>query len=208
MPFGYSKFAQDAQVIRNSLVLLDALILDDRFREHAKISKAMTLVWMAAVVEEFWKQYLSELCVRVGGASLRKRRKHLASASIYYFDVLGSMGEGKKLKRWGRVVEFFEKISVTGGVVAPTLPYDGRTVGPEHFDLVWKLFQLPGQIFPSPIHRQELNTLATRRNDVAHGNLTPQAVGGAVSVGDLMRIISRIEDIVENSVVCATKQWP
>lgn len=208
MPFGYAKFAQDTQSIRNSLVHLDALVLNSRFHDHAKISKAMTLVWSAAVMETFWKSYLQELCTRVGKASIYKKRRCVASASIFYFDTLGSMGDGKKIRRWNRAIDFFEGLQQVSGSAVAALPYDGRTIRPEHLDLAWRLFQLPGGEFPSPVHRQELNTLADRRNDVAHGQVSPQDVGGVVTVGDLRRLVTRLEDIVDHSVICATGQWP
>lgn len=207
MPFGYGKFAQDAQCIRNTLVHLDVLALNVRYNDHVRVSKALVMVWMAASVETFWKSYLGELCSRVSTAPVAKRRRHLAAAGIFYFDILGSMGDGKKLRRWGRVADFF--IDLPNGTVSPTtIPYDGRTVRPDHLEIAWKVFSLSGAQFPSPIHKQVLNTLADRRNDVAHGLVDPQVVGGAVTVGDLRDLMTKLEDIVDNCVIAAGNKWP
>lgn len=207
MDFGDGRFAQDAQSVRNSLVHLDTLALNIRYQEHVRACKALSLVWMAAAVERFWKSYLHELCDRVAHAPLSKRRRHIAAAGIFYFDTLSSLSEGKKLKRWSRLADFFVGLPV----VAPNavaIPYDGRTIRPDHFDLVWRIFSLPGSQFPSPIHKQVLNTLADQRNDVAHGLVDLHSVGGVVSVGDLRVLIGRLEDIVLNCVICASQQWP
>jgi hypothetical protein len=207
MDFGYGKFAQDAQSIRNSLVYLDALALSSRFADHVRISKALALVWMAASMETFWKSYLTELCVRVSAASLLRRRKNMAAAAIYYFDTLGSFGEGKKLKRWHRAVDFFDKLP---GAVRPpyAIPYDGRTIRPDHLALAWEVFCLKGSPFPSPVHKQDLNAMADQRNDVAHGLIEPAVVGGSMTMGDLRARLSRLDDLAIHCVLAAESIWP
>lgn len=207
MDFGYGKFAQASQSIRNSLVYLDALALNSRFSDHVRTSKALVLVWMASSMEAFWKSYLTDLCVRVSASSVRRRRKNMAAAAIYYFDMLSSFGEVKKLKRWHRAVEFFEGLP-NGSIPPYTIPYDGRTIRPDHLLLAWEVFCLNGSPFPSPIHKQDLNALANQRNDLAHGLLEPAVVGGAMTVGDLRGRLSRLEDIVEHCVLAAKSAWP
>ncbi|RYD14767.1 MAG: hypothetical protein EOP90_12540 [Lysobacteraceae bacterium] len=207
MDFGYGKFSQDAQVIRNSLVHLDALALNSRYSEHVKVNKALVLVWMSAAVERFWKAYLTDLSTRVIAANSRKRRKNIASASVYFFDTLGSLGDGKKLNRWRRAAEFFENMT-SAASSAQSIPYDGRTVRPEHVEIAWQVFCLDGTQFPSPVHKQDLNSLATQRNDVAHGVIDPSVVGGTFTVGDLRVRLERLDDIAIHCVLAAESKWP
>lgn len=207
MPFGHAKFAQDAQAVKDSLVHLDALALNSRYHEHVKISKALAHVWMSAAMESFWVNFLGELCARVSAAPMLKRRRYAAAMGVFYFDSLISMGDGRKLKRWNKVADFFHALP-TKSIPSTAIPYDGRTVRPDHFDLAWKVFSLPGSQFPSPIHKQVLNTLADRRNEIAHGEVDPKFVGGQVSVLDVLNVILKLEDIVENSVICANGRWP
>jgi len=207
MDYGYGKFSRDIQDIRNALVYLDTLAINPRFSQHAKINKALTLVWMGAALENFWKSYLEELCVRVSAASPRSRRKKLAAASIYFFDTLGSLGEGKKIKRWHRVADFFETINVVG-TSTYAIPYDGRTIRPEHIYLAWQIFCLKAPHFPSPVHKQDLNSLADQRNDVAHGHSDPVDVGGTMTIGDIRVRLSRLDDIAIHCVLAADEVWP
>ena len=95
MDFGYGRFASELQSAKNSLVYLDTLAINARYAEHVRISKALSLVWMAAMIETFWKAYLTELCARVSGASTHKKRRNIAASAIYYFDTLGSGGKGR-----------------------------------------------------------------------------------------------------------------
>jgi hypothetical protein len=206
MQFGQPRFAQDAQRVKSSLVHLDTLALNSRFSDHVRSSKGLALVWMAASVEAFWKSYLSDLCKCVANSSLSKRRRNLASVALFYFDSLGSMGEGKRLKRWERAADFFTGLPAAA-LPSPALPYDGRTVRPAHFEVVWKIFSLPGAEFPSPIHKQVLNTLADQRNDVAHGLVDAPTMGGTLTVDDLRIRLTRLEEIVEHSVASAAVRW-
>lgn len=89
-----------------------------------------------------------------------------------------------------------------------SLPYDGRTIRPEHLELIWHLFSLDGNAFPSPIHCQELNTLADRRNDVAHGHIIPGDMGVQVAIPDLRKTVERVEELVEHCVLSAMCKWP
>lgn len=207
MLYGYDQFSIDAGAIRKYLVQLDPLAVNVRFSDHTKSSKAFCIVWLGASIEKFWKEYLKDLSAVAISASIYTRRRHLAIVGLHYFDLLGSLGEGKKLRRWERAIDFFDDLKSGNAVAANSLPYDGKTVRPSHIDLAWRLFSLTGSSFPSPIHRQELNTLADRRNDVAHGEDTPGNVGGAVSISDLQCTLSRLEDIVEHCVLAARNKW-
>jgi len=53
----------------------------------------------------------------------------------------------------------------------PQPPLDGRTLRPEHFNRLWKIYSLPGYAFPRSAWDASLTKLALIRNDIAHGNL-------------------------------------
>ncbi|MFG2890468.1 HEPN domain-containing protein [Streptomyces sp. NPDC048248] len=53
----------------------------------------------------------------------------------------------------------------------PQPPLDGKTLKPEHFYRLWKIYQLPGDPFPNPGWPGSLQKMAMARNDLAHGNL-------------------------------------
>ncbi|MEN5418193.1 hypothetical protein ABE543_02725 [Stenotrophomonas sp. TWI169] len=207
MDFGHGKFLQDTQSIRSNLVLLDGLAISARYNSFTKSSKAFALVWMTASIEDFWKRYLNEVCGRVQASSSRKKRKGFSSSSIFIFEKIGTASEGKAVKRWEKVADILDCIRGNSPLPPFSIPYDGKTIRPDHIDLAWRVFDLPGASFVSPIHRQELNTLADRRNDVAHGTLSPEAVGGTISVGDVIRVVGRMEEIVEHCVVSASVRW-
>jgi hypothetical protein len=207
MPFGHGAFAEQSQAIKNYLAHLDSLGLSPPHRDGVKATKGLVLVWAAAVLEQFWKTYINELCHRYVSSPPRVRRRNLTAAGIFYFDSLAGLASAKSLKRWAKLADFFDDLAKQDASPVQAYPHDGRTVRPEHLELIWRIFSLPGDAFPSPIHRQELNTLADRRNDVAHGNVTPADMGGQVSVLDLRRTIARLEDTVEHCVLSATSKW-
>lgn len=207
MDLGYGRFTRETQSIRNSLVYLDTLAINSRYGDHVRVSKAFTLVWMASAMEAFWKDFLWQLCTRVSLAPAQKRRKNISTAAIYYFDVMGSMGEGKKLRRWAKTAEFFEGLSAANHS-PPVIPYDGRTIRPEHIALAWRIFSLKGPDFPSHMHKQDLNSLADQRNDVAHGLTDPRTMGGTMTVNDLHKRLDRLDEIALHCVIAANSKWP
>lgn len=206
MDFGYGKLSQDLQAIRNYFIRLDSLAISARFGEHVRVAKALSLIWIAASLEDFWKSYLRGLCVCVGNASPHKRRKHLAASAIYYFDSFGSLGEGKRIKRWQRAVNIISDFS-NATLLAAAIPYDGRTIRPEHIVLAWQVFCLSGPEFPSPVHRQDLNTLAEQRNEIAHGTVAPSSIGGSFTISDLQRRLERMEELAMHCIIAADAEW-
>lgn len=207
MPFGYGEFSGKTQAIRNYLNYIDSLSLSGVQVENVKSTKGLIFVWAAAAFEQFWRSYLEELGGRYVKASVVSRRRNISAAGIFYFDSLSSFGDAQKLKRWSKLADFFDELSV-GGKPVQAHPHDGKTIRPEHVELIWRIFRLNGSCFPTPIHRQELNTLANKRNEVAHGDIAPSVMGGGVSVHDLRKLISRLEDIVEHCVLAASMKWP
>lgn len=50
-------------------------------------------------------------------------------------------------------------------------PLDGRTLKPEHFRIIWEVYGLPGEPFPTISWATTLQKLSGLRNDLAHGNV-------------------------------------
>jgi hypothetical protein len=83
------------------------------------------------------------------------------------------------------------------------LPLDGRTLRPEHFETIWRVFGLPGAPLPSGRHSFALNDLADGRNAVAHGRSSPTMFGRSKVMADVVRIVDFIEEVVLATAVAA-----
>lgn len=79
-------------------------------------------------------------------------------------------------------------------------PLDGRTLRPEHFKRLWKIYSLPGIAFPRSSWNASLIKLAHARNDLAHGNLPYHEIfqQAGRSIGDIERYVDDIRSFVRH----------
>jgi hypothetical protein len=85
------------------------------------------------------------------------------------------------------------------------LPLDGRTIEPEHLEIVWAVFALPRDPFPGPIQKMALLDVARGRNQVAHGETRPEDLGRSKTIGDLRKLVGYIEDVVQHVYICGSE---
>jgi hypothetical protein len=108
-----------------------------------------------------------------------------------------SLQDLRGLKMWERR---YEVVATALDAKVATLrpengPLDGRTIRPSHLDAIWTILDFPGSSAPGPLHRIALSEVADLRNDLAHGNIEPVAVGRLKTRHDVDRAIVLIEDI-------------
>ena len=199
----YAEFLARTSVIRRWLILEGEEVAADGFSpELAANVRAWALVWMAAAAESFWKQFLDATCKEFASAPPKVQRRKIRAQSIYFMDQMFSETTKELDRRWEKSFALFHRfVAEDRKALAVTLPYDGKTLRPLHIQLFWALFELPGEPFPSLIHRQSLQTLADDRNSVAHGELQPSTLGRLKTKSDVKVSLSRLEDIVERVYV-------
>ena len=97
-------------------------------------------------------------------------------------------------KFWDRCREFFAKARSSEPAVLPDLfPKDGSFMRPTQLQLIWRVFDLPGDPWPDPRMIGRITELVDARNEIAHGSEPPSAVGGRYSTGDLDQRIRDVE---------------
>lgn len=170
------------------------------------VARAGMVVWLSGAFEVFWCRYLDDLCSAVGRMPLRGRRRRLAAQAIYFVDRLQSVGEGGRvgLTTWRRTIDVFNDVGdLRAARGSFRVPHDGRTVRPEHLAICWALFGLSSPTFPSAVHRTSLDTLATERNQLAHGEVSPETYGRLRTPSDVLGVAQRLEDLVEHCVLAS-----
>jgi hypothetical protein len=85
------------------------------------------------------------------------------------------------------------------------LPVDGRTIEPNHLEIVWVVFALPRNPFPGPIQKMALLDVARGRNQVAHGELRPEDLGRSKTITDLRKLVGYVEDVVQHVYMCGSE---
>jgi hypothetical protein len=183
--------------VRDLLARADADELGPR-RDHAASAKAQAYVLLAAGLEFYVRETLTQVLKEIGSRAVRLadlRVTLFAVVSAPGFDSMGAVGG---LKKWRKRVEVLSQTLESGTYATGSvgLPLDGRTLRPAHFQLVWAVFGFPTSPLPGPLHALALSDLAEGRNAVAHGNVDAVVFGRGKAITDVRRLADRVEEIV------------
>lgn len=196
----YSDFLARTSVIRRWLILEGDERPQGFSPEMAANVRAWAIVWMGAASESFWRPFLQAVCEEFAQSSLLIHRRNMRAQSIFFMDQIFSDVTRDLERRWEKSFLIMESIvSLDRRTSSVTIPYDGKTVRPIHIKLLWDLFQIPGDPFPSMIHKQSLETLANDRNIIAHGEQMPSTIGRLRTKVDVMLTLARLEETVERT---------
>ena len=170
--------------------------------------RGLAYVRASAVLEAFVKADLGAVLDEIDdrGTPLTSLRYPLhAVHQSGHFDALKVV---RGVKMWRKRLELFHELdSATTAVFAsPSFALDGRTLRAEHFDTIWAVFGFPRDSLPGSLQRLALHDLAERRNDIAHGVVTPGAVARVKPTPDVLRMLRFVEDIVEH-LLSASKKY-
>jgi hypothetical protein len=203
----YADFLARTSVIRRWLMLEGEEDTSSGFSaEMAANVRAWALVWMCAAAESFWAQFVSATCNEFAQASPLVQRRKIKAQSIFFMDQLFSEVTKDLDRRWEKSFTLLQKfVSEDRKKSSVTIPYDGRTVRPLHIQLFWELFEMPGDPFPSIVHKQSLQTLADDRNSVAHGEMQPATLGRQRTKEDVKASLVRLEETTERTYLATRK---
>ncbi len=187
----------DAQ--RQSLYYLDSDVLRAPMRVSAlgREVRAMAYVAGSAALEHFVYSTLDAVVSEVAAAACPLDQLRLSLFALVCEPELDSLRTLRMLQVWDRRSSMFERLADGASTFTALVPrpLDGRTLRGGHFATMWRVFGFPGPPLPSGIHIGILEDLATNRNDVAHGDAEPQAVGRRKTTNDVLRMLQRIEEI-------------
>lgn len=174
-------------------------------RERAAKVKAWAYVWLAAAVEQYVRGILQFLLDEITGHSPQRDQLRLSLFAIHCGDLLNSLQDVRGLTMWEKRVKLLNLIADSQPATfdSAVLPLDGRTIRPEHFDIIWQVFGFNGHSLPTGRHRAALNDLADGRNEVAHGRTDPVTFGRRKVFQDLVSLLRQIEDIIQHLATSA-----
>lgn len=85
-----------------------------------------------------------------------------------------------------------ESVSDAPGSLPIVFPADGSFMKPSQLELIWSLFDIPGDPWPDSRLIGRIHEIVDARNDVAHGSLAASERGARLSDSEML---SRIDDI-------------
>lgn len=203
----FEEAADELSGVRRDLVRLDSLNLAVRGGERESLlrARAATSVWLAAIMERFVTAWLTGVVGEFNAKGLIWSDVRLSIFSIACGAEFQAIADGVKREVWKKRISIACMSGQTGAasLSAVHLPLDGQTVRPAHLDDIWSVFGFPGSPLPTPLHRALLNSIASYRNQVAHGAERPSVIGAKFSYSDYLKHVSRFEDIIENMIICS-----
>jgi hypothetical protein len=194
------EFTREIDAMRRLLNGVDPFGIhpDPVLRERTAAAKAFAYVWLSAAFEQFVRAVLRALLRELTSYQIPISDLQTCLLSLGQFSTFDALRDVGGLTGWSRRVEL---LSVTRSTDPATfsdavLPLDGRTLRPEHFDVIWRVFHFAGPSLPSGRHAFAVNDLAEGRNSVAHGHISPISFGRSKVMSDVLRLVEFIEEIV------------
>ena len=207
----FAEAADELSGVRRDLGRLDTLSLAVKSGERDSLlrARAATSVWLAAVMERFIDAWLSGVVVEFNASAMKWNDVRLSIFALACGAQFQSIADGVKKDIWKKKIEIACISASSSPAVLTTahLPLDGRTIRPSHLDDIWLAFGFPKRSLPTPLHRALLDSVATYRNEVAHGSERPSVMGARFTYSDYTNHVSRFEDIVEHLVVCSEEYF-
>jgi len=187
--------------IKNEILSLDPAkaMISPAIRDSNARIIASGYVWIAAILERFFREILGSLFTEMNSIGIQYDQLKPCLFSVACSTELISLknlSDHKKI--WTRRVDIFSRPWQLHSVLfkIENIPYDGKTIRPDHLETVWEVFGIKGSSIPSPIHAMALKDIADGRNEVVHGEIDPISFGRKRTVADFLKKISQMEDII------------
>ncbi len=198
----FNEAARRLDAIRGVLATLATVAVkrDPRSQVAWAGQKASIYVWLAACMEDFLKRFLRLLLQDISASRPKCQDLRVEILAIAVGPNFERLEAVRKLKKWRDRVAIMQQVvdSQDAVLLDAHLPIDGRTIEPEHLEIVWLVFGLPRSPFPGLVQKMALLDISRGRNQVAHGELKPEELGRSKNVSDLLRLVSHVEDLVQH----------
>jgi hypothetical protein len=193
-----SELDQEFQRIKSDSHFFDshAITSSAGARERAAAHRSACYVWLAAILERITKNSLQAAFREINARALPLKEIRLSLFSLICEPEISALSAKSRAKSWETRASIFGKAFVDSPaeLAEEVLPLDGRTIRPEHFDVIWQVLGLSGESLPSPRHRFALTDLANGRNELAHGETGVVAFGRKKANSDLIRLVQHIDE--------------
>lgn len=193
-----SDFSERSDRVRQDLYYCDVSFADRASRPTRQAVHSGSYVLLAAALEATVKGLLTATLDEINAQALPRSQLRLTLFALEQNSILDSLQDVRGMKMWAKRADLFSALDNAEVCDLPvaSLPMDGRTVRPNHFDTIWQVFGLDGDPTPSPRHRLALTDLADARNDLAHGERSPNEIAGRKTVDDTIRLLGTVEEVV------------
>jgi hypothetical protein len=177
---------------------------DPRLREIAAVDRAGAFVWLAGALEQFVADFVDSVITELNSLLIPQSDLRESLFCLLQSPTFDRLQAVRGDTMWTSRIELLESlVDPRSALFNPDIVpiASGATIHPDHFDLLWRVFGLPGISYPSGRHRGVLRDLATSRNAVAHGQLDPHTFGRTRTLDDVQRVSLVVDDFGEHAAI-------
>ncbi len=173
--------------------------------DASKAAKGMLFVQNYAVYEFVVIGVVRALVANLNlkGLNFPAVRAELLSMALH--PEFSSIADGSKKNPWENRAGLIRtsRAALPVLVGADLFPRDGSHFRPPQLETIWTLFGIPGPIVPASRLIAHIIELVDTRNRIAHGDDSPEAVGGRFSTGEMRKRIDDTEAVCTHVITAA-----
>ncbi|WP_148050095.1 hypothetical protein [Frigoribacterium sp. PhB107] len=169
---------------------------------QSRSERAFTYVFLAGVLEDLFRSLDTDLPQDLNQVTVMRHNLRPQAMALLVPQAWDSISSDRVI----RLAKRSALIETANNFYQPQTPIDfsqmqhlgitdGRTVNTQHFEALWDGLCLDisgGSIWESPLHRQAIQTLASKRNTIAHFETDPRVEAFRSSYGELAILTERI----------------
>lgn len=182
---------------RQDLYYCDVTFLRTDRRSLRQDIQASVYVLLGAAIEKFTNQMVNAVADEITAQNIPYCDLSLNLLSISIGGPFLALQDVRGLKMWRKRVELLShaQSQQVATLSSAHMPLDGRTIRPDHYEIIWMVFGFAGSSLPDARTGLALKMIADYRNLVAHGDEDPATVAGLQSVEALLRLIDQIDSL-------------
>ncbi|MBX7450103.1 hypothetical protein GR927_19120 [Mycolicibacterium sp. 3033] len=182
---------------RQDLYYCDVTLSRPERRALKQDVQASTYVLLGAAIEQFTRSLVNAVMDEISAQAIPHSDLALNLLAISIGGPFLALQDVRGLKMWRKRIELLEHAESQQVATLPNdhMPLDGKTIRPDHYDVIWLVFGFAGPSLPDPRTGLALKMIADYRNLVAHGDEDTATVAGLLPVDAVLRLIDQIDGL-------------
>ena len=194
------------ETIRSDLStkMRDLLMWLDSLTENQKICKGLFFVYLYGIWEATVMAVLQQTIMAVNQANISIQDGIYDIYTLAFSDEYNSLYSAGDKTKWQKRMKIAEKLKRNDTLMINTsaIPTDGKNIQIQQLQSIAQSFGMTKSVLPRPEIQGHLHTVVQNRNYIAHGDYTPEEIGGRFSKSDLERIYNEMNTLAMYVIDC------
>lgn len=182
---------------RQDLYYCDVSFMRPERRALRQDIQASVYVLLGAAIEAFTRTIVNTVVDEITSQALKYSDLAFNLLAISIGGPFLALQDVRGLKMWRKRIELLSHAESQQVAALPNdfVPLDGKTIRPDHYEVIWLVFGFDGLSLPDPRTGLALKMIADYRNLVAHGEEGTATVAGLQPVDAVLRLIDQVDSL-------------